>query len=194
MKSWSIWKRRRPTKTRPCNSCLASARWVLAQRGRGRAWLALKVKMLRAVAGSAAPGGRGGGLAKAQQRLSWGPTRCLSSPSPRRLLAVVSGGAAQIWAGFRLCVQLRACSTCVSVCSPACLLSAVAAETAVKLRIGLRSGWGGNRRAAKKKKWLFRDQPAAAATNEIVWKCLVPASSCGLHGFVLSQATMPPKV
>lgn len=44
-------------------------------------------------------------------------------PVIRRLVAQVSGGIAQVWARFRLCVEPRARAACVSVRSPACLLS-----------------------------------------------------------------------
>lgn len=90
MKSWSIWKRRRATKTRPSSSCLAFGEVGAGAVGLWRAQLALEVKMPWAAAGTAVPGGGEGGIAKAQQPLSWGPTY-LSSLSPRRLVAVVSG-------------------------------------------------------------------------------------------------------
>lgn len=123
MKSWSIWKRRRATKTRPSSSCLASGEVGTGAVGPWRAQLTLKVKMPWAAAGSAVPGGGEGGIAKAQQPPSRGPTCCLSSLSPRRLIATVSGGTAQIWARFRLRVEVSACTACVSVCSAVCLLS-----------------------------------------------------------------------
>lgn len=91
--------------------------------GCGRAQLAIKVKTPWAATGLAVPGGEESGIAKAQHPPSRDLTRCLSSLSPRRLVAVISGGTARIWARFRLHIGVNACTACVSLCSPVCVFA-----------------------------------------------------------------------
>lgn len=189
MKSWSTWKRRRATRTRPSSSCLVPGEVGTGAVGPWWAQLAPKVKMPWAAAGWAAPGGRDGGVAKAQQPPSWGPTHCLSSLSPPRLTAMVSEGTAQIWARFRLCVEARACTACVSVCSLVCLLSAVAAEIAVESQIGPCCGWGRMDGLPKKKK----KAPIQRPTCSCLHKTDTLAKAFSLPAPVASTALLPPR-
>lgn len=120
-------------------------------------------------------------------------------PVIRRLVAQVSGGIAQVWARFRLCVEPRARTACVSVRSPVCLLSCKGCQqncccSRNRCRV---VNWPllwleENRWAAKKKgkkKRLFGDQPAAATTKQIVWQRLFHSTTHGLHGVVPSMGT-----
>lgn len=135
MKSWSIWKRRRATKTRTSSSCLASGEVGTGPAGPRQGTADLWVRMPWAAAELVVPGGQ----------------------DPCGLTAVVSGGTAQSRAQFRL--RVSAGAACVSMCSPVCLLSCKGSQQnccCSRNRCGVAhwpSLWlGENRWAAKKKK------------------------------------------
>lgn len=180
MKSWSIWKRRRATRTRPCSSCLASGEVGT-----------------RAGAGKAGPKGQKG-LLQGQQcqeekaaLLRLRVPSCLCSLSPCRLIGMASGiqpgcglSSGSVWKG------VPALPVCVCALPRVCCAAgdasrtAAAAEITVKSQTGPRWAWG-----AKNITLLFGAQPAAATVKDVVWQRPFPCSQQQpLHSFPPSTA------